>query len=93
MLPTTVNVQPNTNLPGTQQIQQLIDGFSQWALMAAVAGMLVGAAVWALGHHSSNYQQSANGRRGLLISGVAAMVIGAAPAVVNFLFTLGLGVH
>jgi hypothetical protein len=90
---TGVGVQQGSGLPGTEQLQSLINGFSQWALMAALAGMLVGAAVWALGHHSSNYQQSANGRRGLLISGVAAMVIGAAPAIVNFLFNLGLGVH
>jgi MFS family permease len=76
-------------LPGTAQLQQLIDGFGTWALMAALAGMLLGAAVWALGHHSSNYQQAANGRKGLLVSGVAALIIGAAPALINFFFGLG----
>lgn len=76
-------------LPGTPQLQQLIDGFGTWALMAALAGMLIGAAVWALGHHSSNYQQSASGRKGLLVSVIAALVVGAAPALVNFFFGLG----
>ena len=86
---TTVPSAGQTGLPGTQQFQRLIDGFGTWALMAALAGMLVGAAVWALGHHSSNYQQASNGRRGVVVSGVAAVVIGAAPALVSFLFGLG----
>jgi MFS family permease len=76
-------------LPGTPQLQQLIDGFSTWALMAALAGMLLGAAVWALGHHSSNYQQAANGRKGVLVSGAAAMIIGAAPTLISFFTGLG----
>ena len=93
MLLSDVIVQSDSSLPGTHELQQLINGFSQWALMAALAGMLVGGAVWALGHHASNYQQSANGRRGLMVSGVAALVIGAAPGLVNFLFGLGTQVH
>ena len=79
----------STFLPGTPQLQQLIDGFSTWALMAALAGMLLGAAIWALGHHSSNYQQAANGRKGVLVSGVAAMIVGAAPALIAFFTDLG----
>jgi len=85
-------VNPSANgasLPGTPQLQQLIDGFSTWALMAALAGMLIGAAVWALGHHSSNYQQAANGRKGVLVSGAAAMIIGAAPTLISFFTSLG----
>ena len=76
-------------LPGTAQLNQLISGFDTWALMAALAGMLVGAAVWALGHHTSNYQQSLSGRKGLMVSAVAALVLGAAPTIINFLFGLG----
>jgi hypothetical protein len=29
-----------------------------WALIAALAGLLVGAAAWALGVHSQNFQYS-----------------------------------
>ncbi|GAC1317801.1 MAG: hypothetical protein NVSMB12_16050 [Acidimicrobiales bacterium] len=90
---TDVTLNRNGTLPGTAQLQQLIDGFGTWALMAALAGMLIGAAVWALGHHSANYQQSANGRKGLLVSAIAALVVGAAPALVNFFFVLGGQVH
>jgi MFS family permease len=87
--PPSVTQGGSTPLPGTAQLQQLIDGFGTWALMAALAGMLVGAAAWALGHHSSNYQQAANGRRGVMVSGAAAMIIGAAPALISFFFGLG----
>jgi MFS family permease len=86
---TTLLPAGQNSLPGTPQFQHLIDGFGNWALMAALAGMLVGAAVWALGHHASNYQQASNGRRGVMVSGVAAVIIGAAPALVSFLFGLG----
>jgi MFS family permease len=79
---------PN-DLPGTAQLQQLVNGFGTWALIAALAGMLVGAAMWALGHHSSNYQQAANGRRGVMVSGLAAMIVGAAPALIAYFFGLG----
>jgi MFS family permease len=83
-----VNIQPES-LPGTDQLQRLVDGLGTWALMAALVGMLLGAALWALGHHSANYQQAANGRKGLLVAGFAALLIGAAPALINFFFTLG----
>lgn len=80
---------PAIGLPGTPQLQGLINGFGTWALLAAIAGMLLGAALWALGHHSSNYQQAANGRKGLLVAGLAALVIGATPALITFFFTVG----
>ncbi len=84
-----VVVNKGQELPGTAQIQRLIDGLGTWALMAALVGMLLGAAVWALGHHSANYQQSANGKKGLLVSAMAALVVGAAPTLINFFFSLG----
>jgi MFS family permease len=85
-----VSMKPDpTALPGGDVLQRLTDGIGSWALIAALIGMLIGAAAWALGHYSQNYQQSYNGRKGLLASGAAALVIGAAPAVVNFFMTLG----
>jgi MFS family permease len=85
-----VSMNPDpTALPGGDVLQQLTNGIGSWALIAALIGMIVGAAAWALGHYSQNYQQSYNGRKGLLASGVAALVIGAAPSVVNFFMSLG----
>lgn len=81
------------NLPGGAVLQHLTDGLGGWALVAALAGLVVGAAVWALGAHAQNYQQSFAGRRTVLVSALAALVVGAAPAMVNFFFHAGQGVH
>jgi MFS family permease len=81
------------NLPGGSVLQHLTDGLGGWALVLALVGMVVGAAMWALGAHSQNFHQSFAGRRTVLVSGLAALVIGAAPALVNFFFHAGQGVH
>jgi hypothetical protein len=87
---TTIPLIPDgTQLPGTRELHQLTNGIAEWALIAALIGILVGAAAWGLGHYSQNYHQSYNGRKGLLVSAAAALVIGAAPAVVDFFLRLG----
>jgi hypothetical protein len=90
----TVTLDPNAgNLPGSSVLQQLTDGLGGWALILALAGLVIGAAAWALGAHAQNYHQAFNGRRTVLVSGLAALLIGAAPAIVNFFFHAGQGVH
>ena len=82
--------QPDPNgLPGTEALQSLISGVAFWALLAALAGLLVSAAVWALASHSGNYHHATMGRRGTLISALAAFLVGAAPAIVEFFDNLG----
>ena len=63
------------------------------ALLASLGGLLISAAVWALSSHSGNYHHASLGRRGTLISAVAAFLVGAAPAIVNFFENLGRTVH
>ncbi|HEX4244465.1 MAG TPA: DUF6112 family protein [Acidimicrobiales bacterium] len=94
VLPADVTLAPDTSsLPGGQVLQHLMNGLGGWALALSLAGLLIGAAAWALGSHGQNYQQSFVGRRAVLISGLAALLIGAGPAIVNFFFTAGKGVH
>lgn len=88
----TFTPDPN-QLPGGQVIQNLSDGLGFWALVAALAGLLIGAAAWALGAHSQNYHQSFIGRRTVLVSGLAALLIGAAPGLISFFFNTGSQVH
>jgi MFS family permease len=88
----TLNPDPNS-LPGGSVLQQLTNGIGGWALILALAGLVIGAAAWALGAHSQNYHQSVTGRRAVLISGLAALLIGAAPALGNFFFNAGLKVR
>jgi MFS family permease len=89
-----VSLNPNSsNLPGSTVLQKLVDGIGGWALLLALVGLIIGAATWAIGAHSQNYQQSYNGRRAVLVSALAALIIGAAPAVINFLFGSGTQIH
>lgn len=89
-----VQVQPDTSaLPGGQVLQNLMNGLDGWALALSLVALVIGAAAWALGSHAQNYQQTFVGRRAVLISGLAALLIGAGPAIVNFFFKAGQGVH
>lgn len=88
-----VSMHPNGKLlPGWGVLQNLTDGLGAWALIAAMAGVVVGAVMWAFGHYSQNYQQAYNGRRGVLVSGLAAVLIGGAPNIVNFFIHAGAGI-
>jgi len=81
---------PNINdLPGASVLSDLTNGLGGWALMAAMAGVVIGAVMWAFGHYSQNYQQAYNGRKGVLVSGLAAILISGAPQIVDFLVREG----
>ena len=91
---TTISIFPSAGTPhmdkGTvTSIWGLIQNLEWVALILALVGILVGAAVWALGSHSQNFHQSVGGRRAVLISGLAALVIGAGPALITFCFNAG----
>ncbi len=89
-----VQMKPDVNaLPGGSVLQNLMNGLEFWALALALVGLVVGAAAWALGSHGQNYQQSYVGRRAVLISGLAALLIGAGPGIVSFFFNTGQTVH
>lgn len=77
-------------LPGGHTLLTLVNGLGGWALILALAGLVVGAALWAIGAHSQNYQQSYVGKRAVLVSGAAALIIGAAPTIIDFFFHTGL---
>jgi hypothetical protein len=81
---------PNAGgLPGSEALQSLVGGIAFWALLAALAGLIISAAVWALSSHSGNYHHAGMGKRGTLISAGAALLVGAAPAVIAFFEDLG----
>jgi MFS family permease len=89
-----VTLQPSAgDLPGGKVLQNLTNGLGGWALIAALVGLVIGAAAWALGAHTQNYHQSMVGRRAVLVSGLAALLIGAAPGLIDFFFHQGLGVR
>jgi hypothetical protein len=94
MLYANVNLSPSTSaLPGSAALQQLANGIAAWALIGALVALLLGAALWAVGSHTQNMHQSSQGRRAVLTSLGAAVLIGAAPTLINFFFNTGLNVH
>jgi MFS family permease len=91
---TDVTLTPTlSDLPGGGTLQDLTNGLGAWALIAALAGLVIGAAAWAVGVHAQNFQQSMVGRRAVLVSGLAALLIGAAPPIINFFFNAGHNLH
>jgi MFS family permease len=91
---TDITLSPDASqLPGSNVLQSLTNGIGGWALIASVIGMVIGAVAWAFGQHAQNYQQAYSGRKGVIISGAAALLIGAAPHVITFFNTLGTSVN
>jgi Ca2+-binding RTX toxin-like protein len=85
-----VTAHPNpTGLPGSNVLQQLVNGAEAWALAIALLGAFVGAALWAIASRAHNPHYAARGRMAALTSGAAALVIGAGPGLVNFFERLG----
>jgi hypothetical protein len=89
----SVSLSPSTSdLPGSAALQSIADGIASWALIGALVALLLGAVLWAIGSHTQNMHQSAQGRRAVLTSIAAAILIGAAPELINFFFNTGLSV-
>jgi hypothetical protein len=78
-----------TQLPGSSVLQGLVDGAQGWALVLALMGVFVGAAVWAVATHSHNPHYAGKGKGAALVSAASALAIGAGPGLVNFFANLG----
>ena len=88
LLAVTAHPRP-TGLPGSNVLQQLVDGAEAWALTIALLGSFIGAALWAVASHTHNHHYAARGRMAALISAASALVVGAGPGLVNFFAHLG----
>jgi len=89
MIAAGVSVNPNSNLPGTAQLTQLVGGMMTWVLLACVLAVLAGAAAWGFGARFGNFASAQSGRMMVLGGAVGAMVAGSAVALVNFAFHVG----
>ncbi|MFD8916012.1 DUF6112 family protein [Streptomyces sp. NPDC059575] len=87
-------IKPNEGgLPGLSVLKQVMGSINLFGLVAVVGALAVSAAVWAWGHHSGGHQAEANGKKGVLVSSGAALLMGAANGLVAFFSTLGTKVH
>ena len=85
-----VSASPNAGaLPDTAKLQQLVDGMYFWVLLLTLAALVAAAAVWAWGSQSNNLRAASDGRHGVAVALLAALVIGAAPTLVNWFYGLG----
>src|ERR1700734_3662273 len=93
MLFAGVSLSPSTSdLPGSAALQSIANGIAAWALIGALVALVLGAGLWAIGSHTQNMHQSSQGRRAVLTSLIAAVLIGAAPELINFFFNTGASV-
>lgn len=86
----SVNVSPNTTgLPGLAEISAIVGALLTFGLVMSVAGLVIAAIVWAIGHHMSNPMALNRGKTGVLIALAAAALTGGADALINFFAAAG----
>ena len=78
-----------TSLPGSNVLQQLVNGAQAWALAIALLGTFIGAGLWAIASHGHNSHYAARGRMAAVTSAGAALIVGAGPGLINFFEHLG----
>jgi hypothetical protein len=80
-----VNISPNTNgLPGISELQNIVGALLTFGLIAAVAGLVISAMVWAVASHSGNVHLVGRAKSGVLVSAAAAMLTGGAVGLISF---------
>ena len=85
-----VSARPDASgLPGTDRLQRLVNGAYLWVLLLTLGALVVAAAVWAWGSHANNVRAASDGRRAVGVALLAALVVGAAPMLVNWFYELG----
>jgi hypothetical protein len=82
-----IDIDPNSSgLPGIEQLRTIVGAVMTVGLILSVLALIVSAIVWAYG---SNPHLAGRGKTGLLISCGAAVICGAAVALVNFGWSVG----
>lgn len=80
-----MNISPNTTgLPGISELQNIVGALLTLGLIAAVAGLVLSAMVWAVASHSGNVHLVGRAKSGVLVSAAAAMLTGGAVALISF---------
>ena len=78
-----------SGLPGSDQLEQLVNGLFFWALLASLAGLFISIATYAVANRMGNHHHAQNGKVGILLMGPLAGIASAGPAIINFFADLG----
>ncbi|KPM52836.1 hypothetical protein CcI49_25060 [Frankia sp. CcI49] len=85
-----VEVNPDdAKAPGINALKDLVNGLAAYAVVAAVASVLLGGIAWALGERMGLDRASAVGKSGVLAGFGLAFLVGAAATFVNFFIATG----
>lgn len=86
---TGFDAKTNSSLPGTSVIRELVGGLMAWAMYAAVAAIVIGAAAVGLSNASHNPHGASRGKM-LLLGGVVGLIlIGGANAIGTTFYDMG----
>jgi vacuolar-type H+-ATPase subunit I/STV1 len=75
--------------PGGKGLQDAINVFAFYGILAAIAGFLLGGAVWAVGGRAGNDYAAQGGKVGMAVAVGVAFLIGASSAIISFAFNAG----
>lgn len=94
LLAADVSINPNPNAgPGGPTAERLLNWLAGLVLLACAAGALFGIGKWVLGSQDGHPGQVQSGRRWVGVALGCAFLVGALPAFINFLNSLGTTVH
>lgn len=86
------NIKPDkSKAPGSSGLQDAINGFAYYALLASAAGFLIGGACWAIGGRVGNDYTATGGKVGMAVAVGVAFLVGSAAAILNFAYNTGSG--
>jgi hypothetical protein len=86
----SIQVNPDdSKAPGINALKDLVNGLAAYAIIAAVASVLLGGIAWALGERMGLDRASSLGKSGVLAGFGLAFLVGAAAAFVTFFLKTG----
>ena len=78
-----------SGLPGLGQLRSIVGAMLTFGLVACVAAVVIAAVVWGFGANSGNPHVAGRGKTGVVVAAGAALLIGAANAIVAFFSGVG----
>jgi Family of unknown function (DUF6112) len=86
----TFQVSPDpSQAPGASGIQSAVNVIAVYALLACLAGFLLGGAVWAIGGRIGNDHTATGGKIGMAVAVGVAFLVGAAASILQFAYGIG----
>jgi hypothetical protein len=71
------------------KFEVLLGGWMFYALLGCLAAVAIGAAWWAVGHHSANPTTASRGKTAIGTALLGALLVGGGPVLVGFFTTVG----